>query len=272
MYRRCSGVEVRLPCLAGGAADCTAEETDDPARPALRLGWRFIRGIGDKSLDALGTARAAGEFDGIADVVRRARLTRADATALARAHAFAAWEPDRRRAAWQALRVVGDTLPLAPSRADSFAPRPVEHHAGVVADYNALGLSISGHPMERFRPWLRKIGARDSIELQQCRNGEQVIMAGLVIVRQRPQSAKGTVFILLEDEHGQTQVIVSRKMDEAHREVVRFSTFLAVYGRVERDGPMASLVATAFKQLDERVEGDGGAGAEVLTYRSHDFH
>lgn len=266
------GVEVRLPCLAGGAADCTAEETGDPARPALRLGWRFIRGIGDKSLEALGAARAGGEFDGIADVVRRARLTRADATALARAHAFAAWEPDRRRAAWQALRAVGDTLPLAPSRADSFAPRPIEHHAAVVADYNALGLSISGHPMERFRPWLRKIGARDSAELQRCRNGEQVIIAGLVIVRQRPQSAKGTVFILLEDEHGQTQVIVSRKMDEAHREVVRFSTFLAVYGRVERDGPLASLVATAFKRLDERIEGDGGEEAEVLTYRSHDFH
>jgi len=262
------GVEVRLPCLSGGSADCTAEETEDPAKPALRLGWRFIRGIGDTSLAALGAARASRPFDGIADVVRRARLTRADATALARAHAFAAWEPDRRRAAWQALRAVGDTLPLAPSRADSFAPRPIEHHAGVVADYNALGLSISGHPMERFRPWLRKIGARDSAELQQCRNGEQVIIAGLVIVRQRPQSAKGTVFILLEDEHGQTQVIVSRKMDEAHREVVRFSTFLAVYGRVERDGPLASLVATAFKQLDERSEGDGG---EMLTYRSHDF-
>ncbi|MFL5561557.1 MAG: DNA polymerase III subunit alpha [Gemmatimonadaceae bacterium] len=259
------GVEVRLPCLAGGNADCTAEETGDPAKPALRLGWRFIRGIGDKSLTALGTAREAGPFGGIADVVRRARLTRADATALARAHAFAAWEPDRRKAAWQALRAVGDTLPLAPSRADSFAPRPIEHHAGVVADYNALGLSISGHPMERFRPWLRTIGARDSGELQRCRHGERVIIAGLVIVRQRPQSAKGTVFILLEDEHGQTQVIVSRQMDEAHREVVRFSTFLAVYGRVERDGPLASVVATAFKGLDEQVEG------EAIVYRSHDF-
>ena len=265
------GVEVRLPCLAAGSADCSAEETADPAKPALRLGWRFIRGFGDKSLHALGAARAERSFDGISDVVRRARLTRADATALARAHAFAAWEPDRRRAAWQALRAVGDTLPLAPSRSDRFEPRPIEHHAGVVADYNALGLSVSGHPMERFRPWLRKIGARDSAELQQCRHGTLVIIAGLVIVRQRPQSAKGTVFILLEDEHGQTQVIVSRTMDEEHREVVRFSTFLAVYGRVERDGPMASVVATAFKRLDERTEGSDGDDAQALEYRSHDF-
>jgi hypothetical protein len=60
-------------------------------------------------------------------------------------------------------------------------------------------------------------------------------------------------------------------MDEAHREVVRFSTFLAVYGRIERDGPLASIVATAFKSLDERVEGAGGDDAEMLTYRSHDF-
>ncbi|HEX2780372.1 MAG TPA: error-prone DNA polymerase [Gemmatimonadaceae bacterium] len=261
------GVVVRLPCLAGGDADCTAEEAEDPAHPALRLGWRFIRGIGDRSLETLKSARAAGPYTSIADVVRRAKLNRADAAALARAHAFAAWEPDRRRAAWQAMRAVGDVLPLAPSRGDDFAPRQLDHHAAVVADYNALGLSISGHPMERFRPWLRRMGARDTAEVQQCRHGEQVILAGLVIVRQRPQSAKGTVFVLLEDEHGQTQVIVSRKMDEANYEVVRFSTFLAVYGRVERDGPLASIVATGFRRLDPEEE-----GAEALVYHSHDFH
>ncbi|HEX2717474.1 MAG TPA: error-prone DNA polymerase [Gemmatimonadaceae bacterium] len=262
------GVVVRLPCLAGGAADCTAEETDDPAHPALRLGWRFIRGIGDRSLETLTSARERGPFAGIADVVRRARLTRPDAAALARAHAFAAWEPDRRRAAWLALRAAGDTLPLAPSREDGFAPRPLDHHAGVVADYNALGLSVSGHPMERFRPWLRRIGARDSSELLRAKNGERVVMAGLVTVRQRPQSANGTVFILLEDEHGHVQVIVSKRMDEEHREVVRFSTFLMVYGRLEREGAHVSIVGTTFQRLDDHEVEEG---SERLVYHSHDF-
>jgi error-prone DNA polymerase len=275
------GVEVRSPCLRGGAVDCTVEETDDPARPALRVGWRFVRGIGDVALERLAATRSARAFTSIEDVVRRAKLVRAEASALARAHAFAAWEPERRRAAWEALRAAGDTMPLAPSSAasreeevvahhDGYAPRPLDRAQAIIADYHALGLSTAGHPMERFRPWCERVGAIDSEALQRCRGGERVIVAGLVTVRQRPGTAHGTVFLLLEDERGSANVIVSRARAEQHREAVNHAQFLAVYGRAERDGPMVNLIAMRFQPLDASVI-DAPAEQE-LVYRSHDFH
>ncbi len=271
-------VEVRLPCLVYGEAQCTAEETSDSRKPALRIGWRFIRGFGTRALEALTVARARGPFSSIADVVRRAGLMGGDASGLARAHAFAAWEPDRRRAAWEARRAAGDVLPLAPTWADGaapdgsdslrgasrFAPRPLTPDDAVLADYRAVGLSTSGHPTDRYGSWLRRVGAVNSAALQQCRTGERVIVAGLVTVRQRPSTAKGTVFLLLEDAEGSVNVIVSATLDEAHREAVRHATFLAVYGRVERDGPLANLIAQRFEVLD-------GKAGTPLAHRSHDF-
>src|SRR6266568_4483716 len=104
---------------------CTTEPTENPDKPALRIGWRHIRGLGEKSLEALKTARGWDRFASIDDVVQRAKLQRADALQLAHAGAFGCWEPDRRRAAWVAMRAVGDILPLAPARQASYDPRPL---------------------------------------------------------------------------------------------------------------------------------------------------
>jgi error-prone DNA polymerase len=262
-------LEVRGPCLSRGAVLCTIEETDDEHAPALRIGWKFVRGIGEKVLDRLAAARAAGPFTSIDDVVQRARLTRAETGALARAGAFDAWESDRRRAAWRGLRIAGDTLPLAPvSRDDAttaFAPRRLEAHEAIALDYRAVGLSTVGHPMERLRGWCRRMGVLDTTEVLKVRDRSMATIAGLVTVRQRPQTAKGTVFLLLEDELGSVNVIVSRTLDEQHQEVVRQSKFLAIHGRVEKNGPLVNVIAAKFKSLDEL------GGASELEHRSHDF-
>ncbi len=262
-------VEVRGPCLRGGLALCTVEETNDENAPALRIGWKFVRGIGAKVLERLSAARAAAPFTSIADVVQRARLTRAEAAALARAGAFDAWESDRRRAAWSGLRIAGDTLPLAPTSSDdarsAFAPPELDAHDAIALDYRAVGLSTAGHPMERLRAWCRRMGVLDTAEVLKVRAGTMATVAGLVTVRQRPQTAKGTVFLLLEDERGSVNVIVSRQLDEAHYEAVRHTKFLAIYGRVEQNGPLVNVIATKFKSLD-----DLGRAAE-LEHRSHDF-
>lgn len=288
------GVEILTPCLRTGAPDCTVEETADPARPALRIGWRFVRGSGDATLARLVAARAARAFTSIEDIVRRAALTRGEAGALARAHAFAAWVPDRRHATWEALRATGDTLPFAPvmarrgsndrasdevaeseaasdahgARDDGYAPRTLDRDEAIAADYHALGLSAAGHPMERYRPWCHRVGAIDSDGLQRCRGGERVIIAGLVTVRQRPTTAKGTVFLLLEDEVGTANVIVSRSLAERHRETVHHAPFLAIYGRAERDGPSVNLIASRFQPLEASAH---AAGEYTLVHRSHDF-
>jgi error-prone DNA polymerase len=264
------GVVVRPPCLRDGAAACTVEDPADGGAPALRGGWRFARGIGGGALERLTSAHAERPFASVADAVRRAALTRAEAAAIARTGALAAWEPDRRRAAWAALRAVADTLPLAPVRGESadapFSPRPLRASELVALDYTATGISTTGHPMARWRRRLARVGALDSQALAQCRGGERVLVAGLVSVRQQPSTAKGTVFLLLEDEVGMLNVIVPRELVTPNREAVRHATFLAVYGRAERDGPLVNVVARAFKAFDQ------AQGKERIVHRSHDFH
>ncbi|MFZ5623960.1 MAG: DNA polymerase III subunit alpha [Gemmatimonadota bacterium] len=254
------GVEVRPPCLAHGDWECTTE----PAReqPALRLGWRFVTGIGTVALERLKTARAAGPFTSIADVMRRAGLSRADAIKLARAGAFAAWEPDRRKAAWQALGVAGDGLPLAPAR-PSAGPdvRPLSSADRIFLDYATTGLSIEGHPMQTMRAALEARGILGSRELAERPDGALVVVAGLVTIRQRPESAKGTVFLLLEDEHGTMNIIVNKPRVERYEAAVKRAPFLLVAGRLEKNGPVLNVVGFRFKALDARA----------LVFRSRDF-
>ena len=128
------GVEVRTPCLRDGDWECTWEGAgsgdrgsgngEERRHPALRIGWRFVRGMGEKSLEKLRAAHEERAFSSIADVVTRARLTRAEVTLLALAGAFGAWEPNRHKAAWEGLRVCGDTLPWLPHTLSPI-PRPL---------------------------------------------------------------------------------------------------------------------------------------------------
>ncbi|HEY8469906.1 MAG TPA: hypothetical protein VIL18_09695, partial [Longimicrobiales bacterium] len=188
------------------------------AAPAVRLGWKFIRGLGERTGEALRAARAEGPFTSIEDVIRRARLTRAEALHIARAGAFEAFQPGRRKAAWEALRAAGDLLPLAPAHGRPgapnagggrgtrvplpFDPRELEGEELIFLDYLATGVSTHGHPMEHVRARLDAAGVTRSDRLREERDGARVVVAGLVIARQHPETANGTVFVLLEDEAG----------------------------------------------------------------------
>ncbi len=308
------GVVVRPPCMRDGEWECATEPLDrlgvdranetaamesvmslgieggsgqhwlgDPDGPALRVGWRHIRGLGEKTLDALrlarggrsavgvgqsigksrgGRARAAialedmpsvvppeAPFVSVEDVVLRASLKRADALHLARAGAFAAWEPDRRRAAWEALRACGDSLPLAPATREMHQPRALSATELIYLDYFATGVSINGHPMQHMRSRLRAAGVVDSQGLKRLSGGEPILVAGLVTIRQRPASANGTIFLLLEDEWGFINVVVPSFLVEEFAEVVKFATFVLVQGRFEKDGNVLNVVGKRFKEL-----------------------
>lgn len=256
------GLKVLPPSMGEGDWECTVTPTEDPERPALRIGWRHIRGLGEKSLEALKAAQGWDRFRSIDDVVQRAALQRADALHLARAGAFGCWEPDRRRAAWVAMRAVGDSLPLAPARQTSHDPRPLTRDELIFLDYFSVGVSVNGHPMEHLREKLRAAGALDSRELDQLKGGESIVTAGLVTIRQQPQSAKGTIFLLMEDELGFINVIVSKKLAEKYSEVVKFSTFVVVQGRFERDGGVRNVIGQRFRELE----------VKRLVHQSHDFH
>jgi error-prone DNA polymerase len=254
-------VPLRPPCLRDGFRDCTPEPDVNPAMPALRVGWRFIRGLGTVGLDALEGARKERPFSGIADVVRRARLERAGAIAVAQGGAFAAWEPDRRKAAWEALRAASDTMPLAPAHEAALDTRPMSRHRRILLDYFATGFCLDGHPMEALRKKLERLGVADSRTILDTANRETVVVSGLVIARQQPQTANGTVFLLLEDEHGHINVIVPKTITGKDREAMKHAMVILVLGRVERNGPVLQVIGSRFQAL--QVEG--------LTYNSRDF-
>jgi error-prone DNA polymerase len=132
----------------------------------------------------------------------------------------------------------------------------------VFLDYTTTGASIHGHPMEAVRQKLRRWGALDSRELEKARSGERIIVGGLVTVRQRPETAGGTIFLLLEDEHGFINVIVPRQLVEANADVIKTATFILVLGRFERDGQVMNVVGQKFATLE----------VGEIVHRSHDFH
>ena len=259
------GVVVLPPCLATGSWDCTICPGRRSASPqddlALRIGWRFVRGIGDKVIDRLKAARAERPFLSIANVVHRGQLNRAEVLAFAQAGAFAEWAPDRRHAAWEGLRATGDVLPLAPAAVSYHDPAPMTRDQLVFLDYHAVGASIYGHPMASVREKLRAGGAIDSQELETMPDKRVVTLGGLVTVRQRPATAGGTIFLLLEDEWGFVNVVVPQKLVEPYEEVVKRAPFVLVQGRVENDGAAISVVGRRFKALE----------VGELTHRAHEF-
>jgi error-prone DNA polymerase len=257
------GVEVRPPCVREGDRLCTIEPTADPDRPALRIGWRHIRGVSARTLTRLSEVRDAAPFLSIADVVQRIGLGRSEALQFARAGAFGVWESDRRRAGWEALRAIGDRLSFAPTFRSAYEPRPLEPQEVIFLDYDATGICTTGHPMEHLRERLDQSGVLASRAVEQCRGGERVIVAGLVTVRQRPGSANGTIFLLLEDEWGFINVIVSKKLAVQYAEIVKFAPFVVVEGRVERDGAALNVIGNRFRELPVR---------DALTHSVHSFH
>jgi error-prone DNA polymerase len=259
---RRAGVEVRGPCLKVGEWDCTLEETDDPEKPAVRIGWRHIHGVGASAREALVEARRAGPFTSVEDVVGRARLSRTDALHLARAGAFEAFEPGRRRAAWEALRSAGDRLPLAPAHRLPFDPEEMRGEELIFLDYLATGICTHGHPMEHLRERLRKAGVCSSQDLERWEDGAPVVVAGLVVARQHPGTAKGTVFLLLEDEWGFVNVVVPAKLYLKQKEIIRRCPFLLIEGRFEREGAAENVVGFRYRGLRTRD----------IRSHSHDFH
>ena len=266
------GVRVLPPCLATGSWECALERVGaaggDPsgaARPqddsikdrrlqddnewAMRVGWKFVRGIGSETIETLKKAYTTGPFTSIADVVGRAKLNRGDVLAFAQAGAFTAWMADRRHAAWEALRACGDVLPLAPAKTGYHEPVPISREQLIHLDYHAVGMSIYGHPMQALRERLAAGGAIDSRQLEKMPNRRVVTVCGLVTIRQRPATAGGTIFLLLEDEWGYVNIVVPQPLVAPNEEVVKRAPFVIVQGRVENDGAAISVVGQKFREL-----------------------
>lgn len=248
------GVAVHPVDVSRSDWDCTLER--EAGRLALRLGLRLVEGLGREAAEALVAARRA--EDTLETLVRRAALDRRAVEALAAADAFRGLGLARRRALWAAAgqdRAAPAPLPLF--AAAEAAPQLPEATAGeeTVLDYGATGLSLRAHPMALLRPKLAALELIDSRALARGRQGMKVRLGGLVLVRQRPGSAKGVVFFTLEDEFGTVNLVLYPDVTERHRAAVLAARLLLVEGRLERlDEAEVPILHVIAKRLSDRSD------------------
>jgi len=217
-------------------------------RRPVRLGLRLIKGFSEADAARLMAAReAGGPFRSLEDLRRRARLSPAALEKLAHADAFRSLGVDRRRALWEAHALKGEDVPLFQSLSD-FGPEadpalpemPLCEH--VVHDYARLQLSLKAHPLAFLRAAFAARGVVRAVDLERLPGGKRLEVAGLVLVRQRPGSASGVIFITLEDETGTANLIVWPKVFERFRKVVLGARLLRARGRLQKEGRVIHLV------------------------------
>ena len=222
---------------------------------AIRLGFRQIKGVGEADMRKLVERRDAG-YDSVRDVWLRTGLSPSVLERLAEGDAFRSLGLDRREALWivRGLNRAGDKDDLPLLKALSFVeiepeaklpPMSLGHH--VVEDYRHLALSLKAHPVAFVRDQLH--GTLKAGDLADHPPDRRITVAGLVLVRQRPGSANGTIFLTLEDETGVANIIVWPKVFEALRPIVIGARFIAVTGRLQREGEVIHVVAEKAEDL-----------------------
>ncbi len=239
------GVEVRPVCVLASDWATTLEGEGIGLRP-VRLGFDRVSGLDEAAARRIVAARADGPFAGVEDLARRAALDARQLALLAQADALAALAGHRHQAAWAVAGV--DTRPPAMLRRTRTQEAPValaapDAAATVLADYRATGLSLTRHPLALLRERLAAFKVLTAEVLRDCPHGRLARASGLVTHRQRPETAKGVVFVTLEDETGAVNVIVWPQVAEAQRRPLLASTLLTVYGIWQREGEVRHLVA-----------------------------
>ncbi|MDZ3831925.1 MAG: error-prone DNA polymerase [Sphingopyxis sp.] len=297
------GVEVRPVSINHSHWDCTLEP-DAGRTLAVRLGFRQVRSLANIHAAAIVAARGGCPYDCVEDVWRRAGVPRAAIERLAEADAFHALGEDRRQGLWK-VRGLGEApLPLfaaADAREARFSPeglepatalRPMTEGRKVVEDYRTLQLSLRAHPLSFLREALDAMGVIRCADLASIRDGRNIEVAGVILVRQRPGSAKGVLFVTIEDETGIANGILWPDRFEIYRRPVMSASMIAMRGRVQKEGEIIHIICDRITDHDAMLRrvgrhdlaiapgrGDGarsGGGPDsrepALRIRSHDFH
>ena len=232
---------------------------------AVRLGLRYVKGLRETMGKRIEEERRRQAFASAADLVKRTEVRRDELTQLARVGALASLEPERRAALWDAERAVRprgvlyDALPDPPEASPLRVMTPGEL---IVADYEGTGLSLGPHPMEFHRARLDRMRGSRASDLATMPHGILVRVAGAVVVRQRPGTAKGFVFLNLEDETGLINVIVRPALFHRYRLALVNEPFLYVEGMLQHQDNVVSVKAERLSPLRHRL----------TAVPSHDFH
>jgi error-prone DNA polymerase len=268
------GVEIRPVCINTSRWDCTLEPAGDGSPLAVRLGMRMVKGLANGHGAAIVAARADRNFVSVDDLRHRAAVPAAALVQLAEADAF---RPSlglaRREALWALKALRDEPLPLFAAATDremqpvaeideaEIALRPMTAGSEVVQDYRNMGLSLRCHPLTFLRADLKARKIVTCAEAMGAKDGRWRQTAGLVLVRQRPGSAKGVMFITLEDESGIANLVVWPNVFEKFRRAVMAASMMAVAGSVQREGEVVHLVAYQIADLSSELAGIGGRDA-----------
>ena len=262
------GVQVRPVDVRYSEWECTLEPVAvGSGEPALRMGLRMVRGFNEAAARRIAQARVAQGFADVSDLVERTGLDFRERALLADAGALRGLAGHRHRARW-AVAGVEASRPLLTA-----ASRPAEPQVALplpsigedlLADYATLGTTLGRHPLARLRSQLRARRCRSSRELPGIPSGRHIVAAGLVVGRQRPQTASGVTFVTLEDEHGMINVVVWRQLAERQRQPFLEARLLLVEGRLEAENGVRHLVARRLQDLTPLLG--------HLDVRSRDFH
>jgi error-prone DNA polymerase len=292
------GVEVRPVCINASRWDCTLEPLVD-GRFAVRMGFNRVAGLSNAHAAAIVAARAEQPFKDVDDLWRRASVPAAALVQLGEADAFrSAFGLARRETLWAIKALHDESLPLfAAAASDNGRPPPeiVEDAvrlkamtAGreVVEDYQHVGLTLRRHPVSFLRADLAQQRFLSCAEALALKDKRAVRTAGLVLVRQRPGSAKNVTFITIEDETGIANLVVWPDLYEKQRRIVLTSAMLGLQGRVQREGDVIHLICARLfdltpilSTLGSREDGKAvGASQEdrplglPLRLKSRNFH
>lgn len=242
---------------------------------AVRLGLHQVSGLAEAVGHRIAQARQQAAFRSLTDLVERAQVDTRALRCLADADALRSLAGHRRQAAWQALGVDTQAPPLAPQAEVAKSPEhaaaqpevpdlpPLSLGESVLADYRSLGLSLQAHPLSLLRPQLAPFKVLPAAQLQHCRPGQIARASGLVTHRQRPGTAKGVVFVTLEDDTGTVNLIVWPQAAQRFRQVLLSARLLTVFGQWQTDGRSHHLIAHHLLDHSHLLQG--------LRSRSRDF-
>jgi error-prone DNA polymerase len=261
------GVEIRPLDVNASRWDSTLEPAPD-GRLAVRLGLRMAKGLANKDGARIVAARADASFSNMDDLWQRSSVPVLALERLANADAFRSLSLSRREALWAIRALRDEPLPLFAAAARHEAPatemtepaidlRPMTAGREVVEDYSHLGLTLREHPIAFLRDELAERRIVTCAEVTRASDGRYLTVAGLVLVRQKPGSAKGVMFVTIEDETGNANLVIWPKIFEKNRRTVLSAGMLAVRGRVQREGEVVHLVADRLTDLSARLHAIG---------------
>jgi error-prone DNA polymerase len=260
------GVEVRGVDVTRSHWDSTLEPGAGAHAFAVRVGFRYVKGMAEESADRLIAARDERAFTDLDDLVARSRLDRGSLMRLAVSGALDPFDPDRRHAFWEALGRQSTAQPELPTALDEERVDldPLTELETIGWDYLATGHSPRGHPLVPLRGTLRGMGLPEAQELGSLRDGQRIRYVGVVICRQRPGTAKGVVFMTLEDETGFVNLVFWEKVFAKHRLLAKTLSLMGVTGRLQIEQGVVHLVVDEVwvPRLEERP----------AARRSRDFH